>query len=52
MVALLDDISIFHNQDHIGFPDRRKSVCNDEACSSLHHGCKCILNLDLRTSIN
>ena len=51
MIALLDDVSVLHNEDQICILDRGKSVCDNETGSSLHqiihrfldlHFCSCI----------
>ena len=37
MIALLDDMTILHDQNHIGLPDRGQTMGNDKAGTSLHH---------------
>ena len=34
--SLLDDFSVFHNENKGCIPDCRKPVCYDKACTSLH----------------
>ena len=52
MVALFDDVSVFHYQDDISALDGGKSVGYDEAGAAFHHGGECVLDLDLGTGID
>ena len=52
MIALLNDFPVFHNQNHIRFPNRRQTVCYDKARAPLHHGQKRLLYPQLRSRIN
>ena len=52
VVALFDDVSVFHYKDDIGTLDGGKSVGYDEAGAAFHHFGECILDLDLGTGIN
>ena len=52
MIALLYNLSIFHNKDNIRFPDGRQTMSHYKAGSSLHHGKERLLNLNLCTCIN
>ena len=36
MISLLHDISVFHNKNQIRITDRRQTVCDHKARSSLH----------------
>ena len=47
MVALLDDIPVLHNQDHIGVFDGGKAVGDDEAGTAAHQIIHGLLNLNL-----
>ena len=52
MVALFDDVSVFHYQDDISALDGGESVGYDKAGAAFHHRGKCILDLDLGTGID
>ena len=52
MISLLDDIAILHNKDQICIFDRRKSVCNNKACSALHQVVHCFLDLHFCSGID
>ena len=52
MVALFDDIAVFHYQDDISALDGGESVAYDKAGAAFHHRGKCILDLDLGTGID
>lgn len=52
MRARFNDLTVIHNEDHIRFADRGKSVRDDEACSALHHFCKRVLDFHFRSRIN
>ena len=52
MVSLLDDASVFHDKNLICIADGRKTVCNDKACSPLHHPVKCLLDQHFCSGIN
>ena len=52
MVALFDDIAVFHYQDDISALDGGESVGYDKAGAAFHHRGKCILDLDLGTGID
>ena len=52
MVALFDDVSVFHYQDDISALDGGKSVGYDEAGAAFHHFGECVLDLDLGTGID
>ena len=45
VVALLDDMTILHDQNDVRAADGGKTVCNDKARPAFHQLCKCILNL-------
>ena len=51
VLALLNDISVPHNQDNVSFPHGGESVSNDKACSALHHTCESLLNLHFGTGV-
>ena len=36
MISLLDNVTVFHNQDQVCILDGRKSVRDHKACSALH----------------
>ena len=52
MVALFDDIAVFHYQDDISALDGGESVGYDKAGAAFHHRGKGILDLDLGTGID
>lgn len=52
MVALFDDIAVFHYQDDISTLDGGKAVGYDKAGAAFHHRGKGILDLDLGTGID
>ena len=52
MVALLDDISIAHDQDKIRITDSRQAVGNDKGSPALHEFVHSLLNQLLRPRIN
>lgn len=52
MVALFDDIAVFHYQDDISALDGGESVGYDKAGAAFHHRGKCILDFDLGTGID
>ena len=52
MVALFDDIAVFHYQDDISTLDGGESVGYDKAGAAFHHRSKGILDLDLGTGID
>ena len=52
MISLLNDRTIFHNQNPIRILNRRKSMCHNKTGAPFHQFCKCILNFDLRSGIN
>ena len=52
MGPLLHDMAIPHDQDHIRFPDGRKTMGYDEGGPALHHGIKGFLYADFRSGIN
>ena len=52
VIALLNDFSVLHNQDHIGGFDGGKTVGNDERGAPLHHSGKGVLDLQFHTGIN
>ena len=35
MVALLNDIAVTHDENHIGLADGRQAVSDDKACAAL-----------------
>ena len=47
MIALLYNLSIFHNKDNIRFPDGRQTMSHYKTGSALHHGKERFLNLNL-----
>ena len=51
-ISLLYDISVLHYKYDIRLTDSGKSVCNYEACPSLHHCIKSLLYLYLSSGIN
>lgn len=51
MTALLDNISVLHDQDNVRLLDGGKPVGYDKAGPSLHHGGKGILDLQFRAGI-
>ena len=52
MRSLFDDTSVFHDKNLICIADGRKTVCNDKACSSLHHPVKGLLDQHFCSGIN
>ena len=52
MVALFDDIAVFHYQDDISTLDGGKTMGYYKAGAAFHHRGKCILDLDLGTGID
>lgn len=52
VISLLDDLSVFHDQDQVRLPDGRKAVCHDKRGPPLHQFRKGVLDLDLRSGIN
>ena len=52
MVALFDDIAVFHYQDDISALDGGKTMGYDKAGAAFHHRGKCILDLHLCTGID
>ena len=51
MIALLDDVSVLHDQDQICIFDGGKSVGNDKTCSALHQIIHGFLDLNLGSGI-
>ena len=51
MLALFDDIAVFHNQNQIRIADGGKSVSNNKAGSSFHQTIHGLLDLLLRSGI-
>ena len=51
VAALLDDVSVLHDEDNVALLDRRKSVSNDKARPALHHLGKRLLDTDLGQGI-
>ena len=52
MIALLYNLSVFHNKDNIRFPDGRQTMSHYKACPALHHSKERFVNLNLCTCIN
>ena len=52
MCTRFDDLTVVHDEDHIGFADGGKPVRNDKAGSALHHFRKCVLNAHFRSGVN
>ena len=52
MAALLDNVTILHNQDQICVPDGGKSVSDDKAGSAFHQVIHSFLDLYLGSGIN
>ena len=52
MVALFDDIAVFHYQDDIRTLDGGETMGYDKAGTAFHHRGKSILDLDLGTGID
>lgn len=52
MIALLYNLSVFHNKDNIRFPDGGQTMSHYKAGPALHHGKECLLNLNLCSCIN
>ena len=52
MIALLYNLSVFHNKDNISLPDGRQTMSHYKACPALHHGKERFLNLNLCSCIN
>ena len=52
MVALFDDIAVFHYQDDISALDGGESVGYDKAGAAFHLRGKCFLDLGLGTGID
>ena len=52
MISLLDDMSVFHDKDHIRALDRGQAMGHDKARPALHHRRKCILDLQFRACVD
>ena len=52
MLALLDDMPVLHNEDHVRLADGREPVRHNEARPSDHHLRERVLNLELGSRIN
>ena len=52
MVALLNDVSVTEDQDHVGVLDGGKSVRDHEAGAIFHQGVHSLLNFDFCTGVN
>ena len=52
MIALFDDVSVFHDQDDISTLDGGETMSYDKAGTSFHHLGECVLDLDLGTGID
>ena len=52
MIALLYNLSIFHNKDNIRFPYGGQTMSHYKAYPALHHGKERFLNLNLCSCIN
>ena len=51
VVALFDDIAVFHYENHVAFSYGRKSVRYDKGRSALHKVVESVLYLHLRTGV-
>ncbi len=52
MASLLDDLSIFHDEDQRSVADRGQTVCNDETRPALHELVKRLLYQQLRARVD
>ena len=52
MAALLDDMAILHDEDHVGLFDGGEAVGYDEGGAPLHESCEGILDLEFSTGID
>ena len=52
MVALLDDVSVFHDENQIRIADGGQPVGDDEACSALHQVIHGFLDLDFGSGVD
>ena len=52
MISLFNDLSFVHDQDLIRFPDRRKTMGNNEGSPPFHQRSKGILDLQFRARID
>ena len=52
MASLLDNLSVFHDEDQRSVADRGQTVGNDETRSALHQLVKRLLNLQFSTGID
>lgn len=52
MLSLLNDVTVFHDQDDVGIANGGQSVCHDKACATVHHAGKRILDFQLGARIN
>jgi len=52
VVALLDDVAVFHHQNDICLADGREAMGDDEARAALHQAVEGLLNFDLRARVD
>ena len=52
MVALLDDVSVFHDENQIRITNRGQSMRNNEACSAFHQVIHGFLDLDFGSGVD
>ena len=52
MGALLDDVPVLHDQNHIGIANGGQPVGNDKTGSALHEVIHCLLNQNFCTGIH
>ena len=52
MCTLLDDVSVFHNENDVGVADRRETVRDNEARTALHQLGHGFLDQDLGTCVD
>ena len=52
VVALFDDVAVFHDEYYVRIAYRGKTVRNDKASAAFHHACKPVLNFQLRACVD
>ena len=50
--SLFDDTSVFHDKNFICISNRRKTMCHNKACTSLHKTVKSFLNHQFSSGID
>ena len=52
VISLLDDVSVFHDENQIRITNRGQPVGDDEACSALHQVIHGFLDLDFGSGVD